>query len=81
MNSNFSLSSGRYPDMSIYVMRINLQWGYTDYMIKILSHKYTIRKVKSLALSSSILTHYDFDQKLRTIREKGKNLCLHYHVF
>ena len=32
MNSNFSLSSGRYPDMSIYVMRINLQWGYTDYM-------------------------------------------------
>ena len=32
MNSNFSLSSGRYLDMSIYVMRINLQWGYTDYM-------------------------------------------------
>ena len=32
MNSNFSLSSGRYVDMSIYVMRINLQWGYTDYM-------------------------------------------------
>ena len=34
MNSNFSLSSGRYLDMSIYVMRINLQWGYTDYMLK-----------------------------------------------
>ena len=37
MNSNFSLSSGRYVDMSIYVMRINLQWGYTDYMVLIMS--------------------------------------------
>ena len=36
LNSNFSSSSGRYLDMSIYVMRINLHWGYTDYMMKLL---------------------------------------------
>ena len=52
----------------------------SDPAIKILSHKYTIRKVKSLALSSSILTHYDFDQKLRAIREKGKNKTNFYRV-
>ena len=32
LNSNFSTSSGRYLDKSIYIMRINLHWGYTDYM-------------------------------------------------